>query len=215
MKIKNVVTTLLVSFILVSCVSVVKIIPTETLAPSQTSTPISPSLTPTPTITWMIKATPLNSPSSKHEQIVSILDQLRPYVCIRDGYDLLILTPTPIEMHVPLLRFTEITALPEPKPGYINERADNIDKSRTAITGCQPGDCSKLYIVDNKIGKLYEVNFGATTDRPLDWLQWINKDTVTVTQQGHLWINMVAINVEKQHFEYYGMSTGCPLTPTP
>lgn len=215
MEIKNIVTVLLVTLILVSCTSATKTVLTETPLPSQTSTPIPLTLTPKNSIKWMIIATPLNAPSSNHEQIVSILDQLHPYICIKNGYDLLILTPPPIEMHVPSLKFTEITGLPDPKPGYINERADNIDKSRTAITGCQPGDCSKLYIVDNKIGKIYEVNVGATTDRPLDWLQWINKNTVTVTQQGHLWINMVAINVEEQQFEYYGMSTGCRLTPTP
>ena len=118
-------------------------------------------------------------------------------------------------MQVSPLTFTEISALPEPNPRYINERADNIDKSRTAFIGCQPRNCGKLYVMDNKVGKLYEINFGATTDRPLDWLQWINKDTVIVAQQGHLWINIVAINVAKQQYEYYGMTSGCHSTPTP
>ena len=119
-------------------------------------------------------------------------------------------------MQVSRLTFTEIAALPKPNPDYINAHADNIDKSRTAFAGCQPRDCSKLYVRDNENSKSYEIMFGATTDRPLDYLQWIDKDTVIVAQQGHLWTLFVAINIDKQQFEYYGMTPGCPIaSPTP
>lgn len=202
------------AFILVACSTISTPIPTGSPTSIQTFSPVPPTLTPSPTVSWVITATPLNLSSGQNGEIVSILDQIHPYLCLRDAYNLVTLTPPPIEMHLPTLRFTEITALPAPRPRDTNERADNIDNSRTALIGCQPGNCGKLYLIDHQTDKFYEVDFGATTDRPLDWLQWINKDVVTVTQQGHLWINIVAINVRKQQFEYYGMSPGCAPIPT-
>lgn len=118
-------------------------------------------------------------------------------------------------MHLPKLSFTEIATLPDPDPNYVNVRADNIDKSRTAFTGCDLGDCSHLYVTDNKTGKVYDIDFGAATNQPLDWLQWINKDTVTVTQGGHMWFVIVVIDIEKQQFEYYGYIPGCFPSSTP
>lgn len=215
MKVKLIFAVLFGAIILIACTTTPIPTPTLQAIPTKTSIVIPPTTKPEPTIIWIIKATPLNLSSGKSNQIISILDQLHPYLCLKKAYNLLTLTPPALEMRLPPLKFTEIAALPEPKPGYEYQRAENFDKSRTAFAGCQPGDCSKLYIVDNKIGEIYAVNFGATTDRPLDWLQWINRDTVTITQQGHLWINTVAINVEKQQFEYYGMTTGCTLTPNP
>ena len=215
MKVKLISAVLFGAIILIACTTTTMTTPTALAIPAKTFTLNPPTATPEPTIIWIIKATPLNLSSSKSNEIISTLDQLHPYLCLKKAYNLLTLTPPALEMRLPLLKFTEITEEPEPKPGYEYQRADNFDKSRTAFVGCQPGDCSKLYIVDHKTSKLYEVNFGATTDRPLDWLQWINRDTVTITQQGHLWINTVAINVENQQFEYYGMTTGCTLTPSP
>jgi hypothetical protein len=118
-------------------------------------------------------------------------------------------------VQIPSLKFTEISALPEPSPDYINERADNIDKSRTAFAIGELGAVGNLYVEDNNTGKVYKINFGADDSRPLDWLQWINKDTFTVAQQGHSASQIVAINVEKQKYEYYGMTSGCPSTPIP
>jgi GH35 family endo-1,4-beta-xylanase len=50
MKIKNIVTILLVAFILASCAPAVKVVPTETAVPASTITPIpsTPTITPTP-----------------------------------------------------------------------------------------------------------------------------------------------------------------------
>lgn len=48
MKIKNIITVLLVSFILVSCAPVVTVIPTETIVPTSTYTPAPPTITSTP-----------------------------------------------------------------------------------------------------------------------------------------------------------------------
>ena len=193
-------------------------LPTATPAPAQQDTGQAVTL-PEPTAistpTWLFLTTPINLSSNKKGEIISVLDQLHPDICIQNGYDLVTLTPEPIEMHLPQLSFTEIAILPDPYPGYDNIRADNIDRSHTAFTGCKPGDCSKLYVTDNKTGKVYGVDFGATTDRPLDWLQWINKDTVTVTQQGHVWTVIAVINVEKQQFEYYGWIPVCFPTSTP
>jgi hypothetical protein len=201
---------------LVACAP--KTIPTstETAIPSLTYTSNSPS--PTPTFEWIMVATPLNLSYSTSDEIVLVIDELFPGNCIKNWGNLLTVNPTPIEppMQVSSLVFTEISAFPEPNPNYFNERADNIDNSRTAVVGCQPRDCSKLYVKDNKLGKFYEIKFGATTDRPLGYLHWINKDTIVVVQEGHLWTLIVAINVDKQKFEYYGMTPGCPrASPTP
>jgi endo-1,4-beta-xylanase len=48
MKIKNIVTVLLVAFILASCVPGAKVVPTETAIPSITPIPSTPTITPTP-----------------------------------------------------------------------------------------------------------------------------------------------------------------------
>ncbi len=215
MKTKLIFAVFVEVFILAGCASATIIAPTKMATPSQTSTSVLPTSSPTPTIEWIL-ATPLDLSYSSSNEIISIIDKLHPYKCIREN--LLTVNPTPIEpaMQVSWLRFTEIDTFPEPNPNYSNAHADNIDKSRTAFAGCQPRDCSKLYVKDNKSGKSYEIKFGATTDRPLDYLQWINKDTVIIAQQGHLWTLIVAINVEKKEFEYYGMTPGCPMaTPKP
>jgi hypothetical protein len=49
MKIKNIVTVLLVSFILASCATVAKVVPVETAIPTSTFTPIPPTIEPSPT----------------------------------------------------------------------------------------------------------------------------------------------------------------------
>jgi hypothetical protein len=119
-------------------------------------------------------------------------------------------------MQVYPLKFIEISTLPNPNLGYINEQADNIDKSRTAFAMPAPRAVGNLYVKDNKTETLYQVDFGADGSHPLDWLRWINRDTFIVAQQGHLWTLIVAINVEKQEFEFYGMTTHCPMaTATP
>jgi hypothetical protein len=53
MKIKNIVTVLLVTFILVSCAPVAKVAPTETAIPTSTLPPVppTPTIAPTPTLT--------------------------------------------------------------------------------------------------------------------------------------------------------------------
>ena len=215
MRAKLILGIMFVVFILVACVPKASPAPTKTTIPSQTSTPFLPTPTSTPTIQWVL-VTPLNLPSDKSGEIFSIIDQLHPTLCV--GENLLTSNLTPLEPghRVSSLTFTEISALPVPNPKYNNERADNIDKSRTALTGCQPRNCGKLYVQDNKAGRFYEINVGATTtDRPFDYLQWINKDTFIVAQPGHLWVLFVAINVARQQYEYYGWTSGCHPTPTP
>ena len=215
MKAKLIFAVLVAVLVLVGRESATVVVPTKTVIPSETSTPVPPTSSSKPTMLWIV-ATSLDLTFSSSNEITSIIDKLHPYKCIREN--LLTVNPTPIEpaMQVSWLRFTEIDTFPEPNPNYSNAHADNIDKSRTAFAGCQPRDCSKLYVKDNKSGKSYEIKFGATTDRPLDYLQWINKDTVIIAQQGHLWTLIVAINVEKKEFEYYGMTPGCPMaTPKP
>jgi len=64
------------------------------------------------------------------------------------------------------------------------------------------------------------MNFGAIDFIPLVWLQWINRDTVLVAQVGEdpnhtRYELIVAINVEKQNYEYYSFTSGCISTPTP
>ncbi len=61
MKIKNIVTVLLVAFILVSCAPAAKVVPTETTIPTSTFTPVPP----TPTITLTPTITPTITPEPK------------------------------------------------------------------------------------------------------------------------------------------------------
>jgi len=51
MKIKNIVTILLVTMILISCAPMATVVPTETAVPTSTLTPIPPTATITPTLT--------------------------------------------------------------------------------------------------------------------------------------------------------------------
>jgi hypothetical protein len=220
MKAKVIFAALFVVLILVGCASATIATPTKTATITPTSTHVPPTSTPTPTPTiwWSINATPLNLLSRNNDEIISIIDQLHPYLCVGSKSNLLLANPTSIEpaMQVYPVNFVEISTLPKPNSGYINEQADNIDKSRTAFAMPALRAVGNLYVKDNKTGTIYQVDFGATTDRPLDWLRWINRDTFIVAQQGYLWTKIVAINVEKQEFEYYGVTSGCPMaTPTP
>ena len=197
--------------ILVACAPKSIPAPTETATPFPTSTPVPQ--TSTPTVEWLQVATPLDLSYNTSDEIISIMDEVYPGNCIKERKNLLTANPTPVESaaQIPSLTFTEITTLPEPKPNSYNERADNIDDSRTAIVSCQPGDCSKIYITDNTTKKSYEIRMGGWSG-PYWYLHWINKDTVTFVQEGHFMSLVVAINVDKQQFEYYGNIPGCPNT---
>ena len=201
--------------ILVACTPKSIPVPTETVIPFPISTLVPQ--TPTSTAEWHEVATPLDYSYSTNDEIISIMDDVYPGNCINKRENLLTANPTPIESaaQIPPLTFIEVTTLPEPKPNYYNERANNIDNSRTALVACQPGDCSKIYIADNITKKSYEVRMSGWSG-PYWYLHWINKDTVTFVQQGHFMSLVVAINVDKQQFEYYGNIPGCPTTtPTP
>ena len=220
MKTKLIFVILFGCSLLIACASKTIPNPTETATPSLTFTPVLQ--TSTPTVEWIIYATPLNlSYDTSNDEIILVIDELFPNNCIKDRQNLLKVNPTLIAQFepgrsVPPLIFSEISTLPEPSPNYYNERADNIDNSLTALVMCQTGDCSKVYIKNNKLGNFYKVDLGAGTDRPLGHLHWINKDTLVVVQEGHFMSLVVAINVNKQQFEYYGDIPGCPMaTPTP
>jgi hypothetical protein len=205
--------------ILIACAQNTTPVSIETVAPSLTSTPVLQ--TSTPTVEWAIYATPLNlSYDTDNDEIISIIDNVFPGNCIKDRKNLLKANPTPIEYaaQVSPLTFIEASSLPAPIPNYYNERADNIDGSRTAfavIVECQPRKCSKIYVTDNTIKRSYEIKMGGWSG-PFGHLHWINRDTVTIVQEGHFMSLVVAINVDKQEFEYYGNISGCPMpTPTP
>ncbi len=185
------------------------------VTPAPRVTPVPALLTPTPTITWFITATPLNISSSNPDEIVSIIDQLHPYLCIRNRENLAILTPPPIDVPPPHITFTEVTVLPDPQPRYGNVRVDNIDGTRTAFAIPQPYHVDSLYITDNKTGDLFQVNLGASPFLGFDWMQWFNKDTLFLAQQGHFLTTIMAIDVEKRQFVYFGYYHDCPSTPTP
>jgi hypothetical protein len=214
LRIRTLVVFFFITLVLISCATTT--IQTEPMV--QTPITILPTHTGTPSATpiqWEIGATALDLPSDQATPWVEILDQMHPGLCIKEGYDIVTLTPEPIEMHVPKLVFEEIDGLPDPRPRYDNIRADNMDHSFSAYAGCQPGDCSKLYIVENSTGKVFDINFGGMFDRPVDWLQWLDKDTVTFTQMGHVWIVISVINIQTKEFEYYGYIHECFPTPTP
>lgn len=215
MKAKLISTLLFGVFILLACVPAAIPVRTKTATPLPTSTPVPQ--TSTPTVEWVQVATPLNLSYNTSDEIISIIDDLFPGNCIKDRENLLTTNPTPIEpaAQVSSLTFTEITTLPEPNPSYYNERADNIDDSYTALVECQPGDCSKFYVTDNTTKESYEIRMGGWPG-PFGYLHWINKDTVVIVREGHFMTLVVAINVDKRQFEYYGLIPGCPdATATP
>lgn len=206
---------------LIACEQKITPTPIEIVLPSLTSTPVLQ--TSTPTVEWAIYATPLNlSYDTNNDEIISIIDNVFPDNCIKDRENLLKANPTPIESaaQVSSLTFIEVTTLPEPSTDYHyhNERADNIDGSRTVLTvfvECQPRNCSKVFVTDNTTKKSYEIKMGGWSG-PFSNLHWINKDTVVFMQEGHFMSLVVAINVDKQQFEYYGNIFGCPYaTATP
>jgi hypothetical protein len=215
-KIKNIVTVLLVAIILVSCAPATISIPTETAIPSQTFTPVPPTPTPTWWVTPAVTATPLNLVLSTKGEIDSVIEQLHYGICT--GSNLAILTPPPIDVPPPSkLKFTEMETPPNQNSYYVSEVADNIDNSRQAFIACEPEKCvDNVYVKDNKTGKVFEIYFGAQTQRPLQWLAWVNKDTFIIAQSSNPHYGLfVAINFDKQQYEYYGMAYECLPTPTP
>ena len=225
MKAKPVIiAVLLFSYLLVACAPETALatasVPINTSTPSQAFTPIPPTLAPTPITSWQlatpfILATPLNLSFSNSSEIVSIIDHLYPDICIRNGFNSL-LAPTPIEPAAQAypLAFTEVNELPTPSYPYevFAERADNINKSRIAYA-----NMVELYVKDNTTNKLYRIDVGAEPGSALrvDDVQWINADTVVVTESSHVWIVILAINVTKQKYEYYGLTPGCQIASTP
>ena len=219
MKTKLIFAILFGASVLIACAPKAITNPTETATPSLTFTPILQ--TSTPTVEWIIYATPLNlSYDTSNDEIILVIDELFPGNCIKDNQNLLKANPTLVAQYEPMLLvppliFSEISTLPEPSPNYWGERADNIDNSVTAFIICQTGDCSKIYIKNNKLGNFYKIDVGAGTDRPLGHLYWINKNTFVVVEEFHAIAKIFAVNVDKQQFEYYGITGGCPRTPMP
>lgn len=198
--------------VLVACARETQAIHEPSATALQTSKSMLPTSTPSPKINWFL-VTPLNETYTSSDGLISIIKQLLPELCT--SQNLLLLTPMPAELanQAPLLKFTELGELPAPIPQYFLQRADNPNKSRTVYyLGHQPGEPGKIYFTENTAGKIYEIYSGRTFD---ELLQWINNDTFIAAQQGQAWINVVAINVEKQQFEYFGMAYNCSATPTP
>ena len=217
MKTKSFISVLFIVFILAACTSSIIPVPTKTSVSLQTITPVPPTLTPTLWITPKVTATPRNIALSKKGEINSLIKQLHLGIC--PGSNLAIETPPPVDVPPPSkLEFTEIRTLPNPKSYYVSEIADNIDNSRQALIACEPDNCvDNVYVKDNKTGKAYKVYFGTMTWRPLQWLTWVNKDTFIVAQSSNPHYGLfVAINFDKQAYEYYGMASEClQSTPTP
>jgi hypothetical protein len=216
--IKKVFFSLVIIFGLVAGCRPVTTFPSDTTIPSPTLTATTPPQdTSTPTIWWSITSTPLDLPSRNNEEIILAIDQIAPNLCIKKLHNYAILTPPPTypDALYPKLQFTDVSAVPVPKPpqigeGFINERLDNIDKSFTAFKIFVPNSGENqnfgdtLYIVDNVTGKIFQVlvvETGAVLY--LDSLQWLNKDIFFFTEQGHSITIIIAINVKKQRYEYY------------
>jgi len=219
MKTKLIFVVLLGYSVLIACES--KTIPNSTETATHPITFTSVLQTAIPTVEWILYATPLNlTYNTSNDEIILIIDELFPGNCIKDRQNLLKVNPTAVaqyepQLSVPPLIFSEISVLPEPSLNHRNVRADNIDNSFTAFIICQVGDCSKVYIKNNELGNFYKVDVGAGTDQPLEHLYWINKNTFVVVQEFHAVAKIFAVNVDKQQFEYYGHTGGCPRTPMP
>lgn len=211
MKIKIISLALCGVFILVACMPATIPVPTKTALPSQTFTPAPQTFTPTPTIWWSITSTPLNLTTSNNDEIISAIDQIAPALCVKKLHNnYAIFTPPPNDVPIPKLRFIEVPALPDPQPGYEHERADNIDKSFTAFNMFVPYTDENhdfggsLYVAENRTGKIFQVvalKTGAVLS--LGGLKWLNKDILFYMEVGHAINIIIAINVEKQRFEYF------------
>ncbi len=219
MKTNSIITATFVISVLVACTPVSPPAVTahaETATPSQTSTPILPSPTPTWWVTPRITATPLNLELSKKGEIDTLIEQLHPGICT--GPNLAILTPPPIDVPPPAkIEITEINPPPNQYSHYVSEIAENIDHSLQAYIACDPEKCvDNVYVKENKTGKVYRVYFGTVTWRPIQWLTWANKDTFIAAQSSNPHYGLfVAINFNKREYVYYGMAMECWDTPTP
>ena len=216
MKAKSILSVLVVLCVLVACAPVTIPAPTETPVPTQTSSLIPPSPTPTWWLIPAVTATPLNLALSERGEIDSLIEQLHPGICT--GNNLAILTPPPIDVPPPSkMEITEISLPPNPQSHYVSAIADNIDNSLQAYIACEPEKCvDYVYVKNNETGKVYKVDFGTLTYRPLQWLNWVNKDTFIVAQSSNPHYGLfAAINFNKQEYVYYGMAMECWDTPTP
>ena len=205
---------------MVACAPVNTAVPTTITTLPQTATSISP----TPTATWWmtpaITATPLNIVLAKDTEIRNVIMQLHPTLCA--GANLAIETPPPQDVPAPYpLKFVEVNDPPDPNSYYFEEIADNSDNSRRAFIACKPEKCQDdVYVKDNQTDTVYKIGFGAMSWRPIQWLTWINKDTLLFTQSSNPHYGLiVAINVDKQEYQYYGMASDeyqcVSSTPTP
>lgn len=216
MKVESFIIGLVAVLLLVACSQATLIAPTETIIPLQTSRPIPPSLTPTWWVTPAVTATPLDLVISEKNEIDSLIEQLHPGICA--GINLAILTPPPNDVPSPSkLQITEIGTPPNQQSHYVSAIADNIDHSLQAYIACEPKKCvDHVYVKNNDTGKVYQVDFGTLTYRPLMWLIWVNKDTFIIAQSSNPhYGKIVAINFDKQEYVYYGMAGECLITQTP
>lgn len=216
MNAKLLVVVLFVVFILVACAPATTAVSTETVAPTQTSTPIFLSPIPNSWAISAVTATPLNLELENKGEIDSLIEQLHPGICT--GINLAIFTPPPIDVPPPAkLEFTEIITPPDQQSHYLSEIADNIDNSLQAYIACDPNKCvDNIYVRNNKTKKVYKADFGTLPNRPLQWLIWVNRDTFIVAQSSNPHYGLfVAINFTKQEYVYYGMAMECWDTPTP
>lgn len=219
MKTVNFVPVLLVTFSLAACAPATQVIPSETVTPSQAFTPIPPTPTPTWWMTPEITATPLDLVLDTNTNIRDVIMQLHPDMMA--GMNIAILTPPPRDVPPSPLEIIEVNDPPDPNSYYFEEIADNIDNSRRAFVACKPDKCvDNLYIRDNQTGRVYVIDFGAMTWRPIIWLSWINKDTLIFGQSSSPhYARILAIDFPRKVYQYYGMACDqyqCPQsTPTP
>jgi len=206
MKLRIVIAVLCFSFILGSCTLMTRVISTEVTVPTQNPPSIMP------TVTWwvtpQITATPISVTLNENIKIDDVIKQLHPGICT--SFNLAIETPQPVDVPPPYtLKFIEVNEQPNPNLYYYEEIADNIDKSRQAFIACKPESCQdKVYVKENKTGKVYEIDFGAMTWRPIQWLTWINNDTLVFAQSSNPHYGLiVAVNLDKKEYQYYGMAT--------
>lgn len=152
---------------------------------------------------------------SSASELASIVDQVHPGYCIKDRLNIAALTPPPSDLPDPHLDILEISTLPTPEPRTFDLRADSMDRHRTAFAICTRSTCGDVYVVDNESGRVWRLRFGADPSRGLDELEWINNDTFTVANYGHFTAMFWVVDFEKRQIEYFGLSHGCPETPTP
>lgn len=191
----------------------------NSMTPS-TSPSTTESFTPEKTLeVWpspIVTATPINIDIDSKEAIEHLFDRIYFMTACKTNllagsYGLI-----PTESFVsPKPEFIEVNPQSNPDMQYVNEMADNEDKSYHAFVACNRELCQpKIYVEKISDGKVYEINWKERMPwRDIQAIVWIDHDVLAFYQSNSPYVSQVlAVDVEKKNFVYFSLvQYNCPL----